>query len=219
VESAEAAGARKVFLVAEPMAAAIGVGLDVLGSGASMIVDIGGGTTDIAIINYGGIVIDNTLRIAGDEMNEAIIRHLKNVYHLRIGEKTAEEIKIEYGIVSDKDGQTTFCVKGIDHQQGLPRQLELSTAFFDEAFSDILDAIVNAIISALDQLPPELAGDIIDCGIILTGGGALLRGLDDYIREKVNIPVSTPDNALFCVAEGTKLILESFYKLKNVLLH
>ncbi len=219
IESAEAAGARKVFLVAEPMAAAIGVGLNVLGSGASMIVDIGGGTTDIAIINYGGIVIDNTLRIAGDEMNDAIIRHLKNVYHLRIGEKTAEDIKIEYGIVHADNSLTTFSVKGIDHQQGLPRQVELSTDFFDEAFSDILEAIVNAIISALDQLPPELAGDIIDCGIILTGGGALLRGLDDYIRERVNIPVSKPDNALFCVAEGTKLILESFDKYKSVLLH
>ena len=219
VESAESAGARKVFLVAEPMAAAIGVGLNVLGSGASMIVDIGGGTTDIAIINYGGIVIDNTLRIAGDEMNEAIIRHLKNVYHLRIGEKTAEDIKIQYGIISNEHQPISFSVKGIDHQRGLPRQIELTSNFFDEAFSEILESIVNAIISALDQLPPELAGDIIDCGIILTGGGALLRGLDDYIRERVNIPVSKPENALFCVAEGTKKILESFDNYQSVLLH
>jgi rod shape-determining protein MreB len=218
VESAESAGARKVFLVAEPMAAAIGVGLDVLGSGASMIVDIGGGTTDIAIINYGGIVVDKTLRIAGDDMNEAIIRNLKNIYHLRIGEKTAEEIKIAYGAVGSGDMLSTFSVKGMDNQKGIPRQLELSIDFFNIAFAEILEAIINAIISALDQLPPELAGDIIDCGIILTGGGALLKGLDDYIRERVNIPVSTPDNALFCVAEGTKKILQSFDKYKTVIL-
>ncbi len=217
IESAQVAGAKKVFLVTEPMAAAIGVGLDVLGSNACMIVDIGGGTADIAVINYGGIVVDNTLRIAGDEMNEAIVRYFKNNYHIRIGEMTAETLKIDYGTALSNNHSTMFEIKGIDYQTSIPRQLLLSNDIFADALHEVLNTITNAILSTLDQLPPELASDIIDRGLILTGGGALLNGLDDYLRERINIPVSRPENALYCVAEGTRKILESFDYYKPVL--
>ncbi|MGD9487297.1 MAG: rod shape-determining protein [Calditrichaceae bacterium] len=217
IESAQVAGAKKVFLVTEPMAAAIGVGLDVLGSNACMIVDIGGGTADIAVINYGGIVVDNTLRIAGDEMNEAIVRYFKNNYHIRIGEMTAETLKIDYGTAFSNNHSKMFEIKGIDYQTSIPRQLLLSNDIFADALHEVLNTITNAILSTLDQLPPELASDIIDRGLILTGGGALLSGLDDYLRERINIPVSRPENALYCVAEGTRKILESFDYYKPVL--
>jgi len=216
IESAHQAGGRKVFLVSEPMAAAIGVGINVLGSDACMIVDIGGGTTDIAVINYGGIVVDNTIRIAGDEMNESIIRHVKNTYNLRIGESTAEKLKIEFGVV-DEPLKVKFTIKGIDLYNGLPRQIEVSGNFFQEALKDVLNTIINSILTTLDKLPPELAADVIDRGIILTGGGSLLGGLDLYLRDLVNLPVSRPGNALYCVAEGTRRILENFELFKPVL--
>ncbi|MBN2423510.1 MAG: rod shape-determining protein [Calditrichaceae bacterium] len=218
IDSAVMAGARRVHLVSEPMAAAIGVGLNVLDSNANLIIDIGGGTTDIAVINYGGIVLDNTLRIASDEMNEAIVRFVKNRYHLRIGDITAEKIKIEHGIAHESMEEKTFTLKGIDYQTGLPRQLVVSNKMFLEALSGILNAITNAIIATLDQLPPELAGDIIDRGIVLTGGGSLLRGLDVRLREILNVPVSRPGNALLCVAEGTRKILESFDTYEQLLM-
>lgn len=216
IESAESAGARRVYLVAEPMAAAIGVGINVLGSNACMIVDIGGGTTDIAVINYGGIIIDNTIRIAGDEMNEAIIRYVKNTYNLRIGESTAERIKIEYGVVGDQPG-VDFQIKGLDAQSGLPKQIDVKGQLFKEALKDVLNTMMNAILTTLDKLPPELASDVIDRGIILTGGGSLLKGLDSYVRDIVNLPVSRPGNALYCVAEGTRKILDNFEMFKPVL--
>ena len=217
IDSALTAGARKVYLVYEPMAAAIGVGMDVLGQHANMIVDIGGGTTDIAVINYGGIVVDNTLRLASDEMNEAIIRYMKNTYYLEIGELTAEKIKIEHGIAFRDCDEKRFTVTGIDHRTGLPRELNLSNCIFVDAFSGVISAITNAIIGTLDQLPPELAGDIVDRGIVLTGGGSLLRGLDEYLRERLNLPVNVAPNALFSVAEGTRKILESFDVYSTVL--
>ncbi len=216
IESAESAGARRVYLVSEPMAAAIGIGINVLGSNACMIVDIGGGTTDIAVINYGGIVVDNTIRVAGDEMNEAIIRYVKNKYNLRIGESTAERLKMEFGIVGDHD-EIEFHIKGLDSQSGLPRQIEVRSHLFREALKDVLNTMINSILSTLDKLPPELASDVIDRGIVLTGGGSLLTGLDSYLREIVNLPVSRPGNALYCVAEGTRKILDNFEMFKPVL--
>jgi len=216
VESAELAGARAVHLVSEPMAAAIGVGINVLGSNACMIVDIGGGTTDIAVINYGGIVVDNTIRIAGDEMNEAIIRFVKNSYNLRIGEATAERLKIEYGRVGNVE-EKRFAIKGLNIQTGLPNQVEVSSAIFKDALKDVLNTMINSILATLDKLPPELASDVIDRGIILTGGGSLLTGLDSYLRNIVNLPVSKPGNALYCVAEGTRKIIENFDMYRSVL--
>jgi rod shape-determining protein MreB len=218
IESAEQSGAKEVYLIAEPMAAAIGIGLDVKGKDAHMIVDIGGGTTDIAVIAYGGIVIDNTIRVAGDELNEAIVRFIKNKYNMRIGESTAEKLKIEFGTVSGKYNGKTVTVKGLDVQSGLPRQLILSNCFFIEAMQDVTDIIVAAILSTLEKLPPELVSDLVDRGIILTGGGAMLRGLDDLIREKTSLPVGIAENALFSVAEGTRMILEDFKTYRNMLM-
>jgi rod shape-determining protein MreB and related proteins len=216
IESAESAGARRVYLVSEPMAAAIGVGINVLGSNACMIVDIGGGTTDIAVINFGGIVVDNTIRVAGDEMNEAIIRYVKNRYNLRIGETSAEKLKMDFGMVGDGP-ELEFQLKGLDAQTGLPHQIDVTSQLFKEALKDVLNTIINSILTTLDKLPPELASDVIDRGIILTGGGSLLKGLDSYLREIVNLPVSRPGNALYCVAEGTRKILENFEMFKPVL--
>ncbi len=217
IESAQAAGARAVYLVSEPMAAAIGVELDVMSSDTSMIIDIGGGTTDIAVINYGGIVVDNTLRIAGDEMNEAIIHFVRNDLKLKIGETTAENLKIQYGIAHKQMPERRLIIKGIHNQEGIPHQVEISNHAFADALADVMNAIVNAVLQTLDQLPPELASDIIDRGVILTGGGALLTGFDEYLRQRIQIPVSRPQNALLCVAEGTRKILDNFDYYRSVL--
>jgi rod shape-determining protein MreB and related proteins len=218
IESGEQAGAREVYLIAEPMAAAIGVGLNVMGKQAHMIVDIGGGTTDIAVIAYGGIVIDSTIRIAGDEMNEAIVRYFKTKYHLRIGESTAERLKIEYGTVHEKYNSKAVIVKGLDVQSGLPRQLMISNSIFIEALKDIVEIVVTAIINALEKLPPDLIADIMERGVILTGGGALLKGLDELIASRIMIPVHVADNALYTVAEGTRKILNDFNFYKRILM-
>ncbi len=217
IDSALSAGARKAYLTAEPMAAAIGTGLDVLGRDAAMIVDIGGGTTDIAVINYGGIVLDNTLRIAGDEMDEALVRYFKNRCHLRIGLQSAEKIKINFGIAHKTFSSGKFEVQGIDLETNLPRRITVKSSIFLDAFALILKTIANAVLKVLEQLPPDLSGDLIDRGIILSGGGAKLKGLDIFLREKIKIPVSIPENTLFCVAEGTRIILRDFKKFEPVL--
>jgi rod shape-determining protein MreB len=217
IDSAMAAGARKVHLVYEPMAAAIGVGLDISNNQSHMIVDVGGGTTDIAVINYGHIVIDNTLRIAGDEMNEALIRYLRNQFNLKIGEVTAEKLKIEFGTLSPEADKFVE-VKGLDLQNSLPRKVLLNSDIFVKALDKTIHSIISAILSTLDRLPPELASDLVDQGIVLSGGGALLRGLDDLLRDKLKIPVNRPPHALFCVAEGTKEILNHFEKYKAILI-
>lgn len=218
IESAEQAGAREVYLIAEPMAAAVGIGLDVKGTDAHMIVDIGGGTTDIAVINYGGIVVDNTIRIAGDEMNEAIIRYIKTKYNMRIGETTAECLKMSHGTVSEKYNGKAVTIKGLDVQNGLPRQLIITNSFFIEAMKDVVGTIITAIMNTLEKLPAELVNDLVDRGIILTGGGALLNGLDEIICEKTSLPVHVAHNALYSVAEGTRLILDDFHGYKDILL-
>ena len=218
MESAEQAGAREVYLIAEPMAAAVGIGLDVKGKDAHMIVDIGGGTTDIAVITYGGIVVDNTIRIAGDEMNEAIVRYFKQKYRLRIGEQSAEQLKIDFGCVSEKYNGKAVTIKGLDSQTGLPRQILLPSSFFVEALQDIINMIIAAVINTLERLPAELVNDLVDRGIILTGGGALLGGLADIICEKTSLPVSIAENALFSVAEGTRIILDDFRNYETILM-
>lgn len=218
IESAEQAGSREVYLIAEPMAAAIGIGLDVKGKDAHMIVDIGGGTTDIAVINYGGIVVDNTIRIAGDELNEAIVRYFKMKYNMRIGESTAERLKMSHGTVSEKYNGKAVTIKGLDIQNGLPRQLILTNSFFIEAMKDVVSTIITAIMNTLEKLPAELVNDLVERGIILTGGGALLNGLDEIICEQTSLPVSVAHNALFSVAEGTRLILDDFNYYQDILM-
>jgi rod shape-determining protein MreB len=218
IESGEHAGAREVYLIAEPMAAAIGSGLNVLGRDAHMIVDIGGGTTDIAVISYGGLVVDNTIRIAGDEMNDAIVRYFKLKYQMRIGESTAERLKIEYGTVSEKYNSRAVMVKGLDAQTGLPRQIMISNSIFIEALKSIVDIIVSSVKNSLEKLPPELVCDIIERGIILTGGGSLLKGLDELISAHTRLPVHVADNALYSVAEGTKKILNDFQYYQPILM-
>jgi len=183
-----------------------------------MIVDIGGGTTDIAVINYGGIVVDNTIRVAGDELNESIIRYFKTKYNLRIGETTAERLKMSYGTVSEKYNGRAVSIKGLDVQNGLPRQLILTNSCFIEATKDVVDTIITAILNTLEKLPAELVSDLVDRGIILTGGGALLSGLDEVICEKTSLPVSVAHNALYSVAEGTRLILDDFYNFQDILM-
>jgi rod shape-determining protein MreB len=218
IESAEQAGAREVYLIAEPMAAAVGIGLDVKGKDAHMIVDIGGGTTDIAVITYGGIVVDNTIRIAGDEMNEAIVRYFKQKYRLRIGEQSAEQLKIDFGCVSEKYNGKAVTIRGLDSQTGLPRQILLPSSFFVEALQDIINMIISAVVNTLERLPAELVNDLVDRGIILTGGGSLLSGLAEIICEKTSLPVSVAENALFSVAEGTRIILDDFKNYECVLM-
>jgi rod shape-determining protein MreB len=218
IEATEQTGAREVYLIAEPMAAAIGTGLDVLGKEAHMIIDIGGGTTDIAVINYGGIVVDNTIRIAGDEMNEAIIRFMKLKYHLNVGESSAEKMKIEFGTISDRFNGQFLMAKGFDYHSGLPCQLKLSNGVFIEALNDVVGIIVSSILDTLEKLPADLIADIIEKGIILTGGGALLRGLDDVIRERTQLPVSIADDPMYSVAEGARIVLDDLHKYRSVLM-
>ncbi|MEA3297058.1 MAG: rod shape-determining protein [candidate division Zixibacteria bacterium] len=215
-DSAENAGAREVFLLAEPMAAAIGVGLPVEQPSGSMIIDIGGGTTEIAVIALNGIVNDTSIRVAGDELNDAIIMHLKKNYNLLIGELTAEDIKIKIGSAFTLEKEISIDIKGRDLVAGVPKNLKLSSVQVREAMSETIDIVVEAIRQALERTPPELASDILERGIILTGGGALLRGLDKRLRQETNLPVNVADDPLTCVVRGAGKVLDNlsnFYKV------
>ncbi len=216
-DSAENAGAREVFLLAEPMAAAIGVGLPVEQPSGSMIIDIGGGTTEIAVIALNGIVNDTSIRVAGDEFNEAIIMYLKKNYNLLIGELTAEEVKINIGSAHPLDKELSMDIRGRDLVAGVPKNLTLSSVQVREAISETIDIIVEAVRQALERTPPELASDILERGIILTGGGALLRGLDRRLRQETNLPVNVAEDPLTCVVRGTGKVLEDFTKYTKVL--
>jgi len=216
-DSAENAGAREVFLLAEPMAAAIGVGLPVDQPSGSMIIDIGGGTTEIAVIALNGIVNDTSIRVAGDELNEAIIMYLKKNYNLLIGELTAEEVKIQIGSAHPLDKELSMDIRGRDLVAGVPKNLTLSSVQVREAISETIDIIVEAVRQALERTPPELASDILERGIILTGGGALLRGLDRRLRQETNLPVNVAEDPLTCVVRGTGRVLEDFTGFTKVL--
>ncbi len=207
-EATMQAGAREVPLVEEPMAAAIGVGLPVEEPTGSMIVDIGGGTTDVAIISLGGIVTSRNLRIAGDEMDEAIISYIKKEYNLMIGERTSEEIKITIGSAYPKAKEETMEIRGRDLMTGLPKTLKISSTEIMEAMKDCISSILEAIKSTLEKTPPELAADIMDKGIMIAGGGALLDGLDKLVRQETGMPVEVAESPLDCVALGTGKILE-----------
>jgi rod shape-determining protein MreB len=208
IQAAREAGAGEVHLIEEPMAAAIGAGLPISQPGGNMVVDIGGGTTDIAVISLGGIVISRSLRVAGNKMDEAIMRHVRNTYSLMIGERTAEEIKIRIGSAYPLQQELTMEVRGRDLVEGLPRTVIIHSEEIRAALAEPVNQIVEKVRSVLEETPPELAADIVERGITLTGGGALLRGMDKLLCRATQIPVHIADDPLSCVAIGTGRALE-----------
>ncbi|MFZ1683187.1 MAG: rod shape-determining protein [Candidatus Zixiibacteriota bacterium] len=216
-DSAENAGAREVYLLQEPMAAAIGVGLPVDQPTGQMVIDIGGGTSEIAVIALNGIVTDTSIRVAGDEFNDAIVNYLKKNYNLLIGELTAEDIKIKVGSAFPMEKELSLEVRGRDLVAGVPKNLKISSVQIREALAETVDIIVEAVRLTLEQTPPELASDILERGIVLTGGGALLRGLDKRLRQETNLPVNVAEDPLTCVVRGTGRVLEDFGKFSKVL--
>jgi len=208
VQAALEAGAGKAETIEEPMAAAIGAGLPINTPGGNMVVDIGGGTTDIAVISLGGIVLSSSIRVGGNKMDEAIIKHIRNAYSLMIGEPTAEEIKIRLGSAFPLQQELTMEVRGRDLIYGLPKTIEITSTEIREALNEPVRAIAERVCHVLEETPPELASDVIERGITLTGGGALLKGLDRLLQSVTDIPVRVADNALDCVAIGTGKALE-----------
>jgi rod shape-determining protein MreB len=217
-DSAERAGAREVYLVPEAMASAVGIGLDIEKPVGNMIVDIGGGTCEIAIISLGGIVLHTSIRIAGDEMNEAIVQYFKKNYNLLVGEKSAELMKCEIGSVMPLEEEITTQVKGRDLIDGIPKTVEVNSAEIREALMDPVNTIVESIRLTLERTPPELASDILDHGIILSGGGALLKKLDELIQKETQLPVNVAEDPLTAVVRGTGKILMDFNRYLKVLL-
>lgn len=215
-ESAEQAGAKEVYLIEEPMAAAIGVGLPVQDASGNMIVDIGGGTTEVALISLSGIVYSRSVRTAGDELDEGITSYMKRSYNLMIGERTAEEIKIRLGSAVPLPKENTMEVKGRDLVAGLPKTITITSQEIREAMSETLNTIVDAVRTTLERCPPELAADLVDRGIVLAGGGALLRGLDKLLHEETGLPVHVAEDPLSAVAEGTGKALSELSFLKRV---
>jgi rod shape-determining protein MreB len=215
-ESAEQAGAREVYLMEEPMAAAIGVGLPVQEAAGNMIVDIGGGTTEVAIISLSGIVYARSVRVAGDELDEAIINYMKRAYNLMIGERTAEEIKLRIGSAFPMGKETTMEVKGRDMVAGLPKTITITSQEVREAMLEPLNTIIDAVRTTLERCPPELSADLVDRGIMLAGGGALLRGLDKLLQEETALPVHVAEDPLSAVAEGTGRVLSELEFLRKV---
>lgn len=218
IDSAYRAHASEVHLVEQAMVAAIGAGLPITEPSGSMVVDIGGGTTDVAVISMSGIVYSRSVRVAGNEMDEAIISYLKRKYNLLIGERTAEQIKIQVGSAYKLDQPISMEVKGRHLIEGVPRMVVVNDSEIREALSDCVDTIVNAIRVALERTPPELSADISDCGIVLTGGGALLRNLDVRIREETGLPVSIAEDPLASVVLGTGRMLSDFRLLGRIAL-
>jgi rod shape-determining protein MreB len=218
-EAAEGAGARDVFLIEEPMAAAIGAGLPVTEATGSMIVDIGGGTTEVAVLSLGGIVYARSVRVGGDKMDEAIISYIRRHYNLLIGESTAERIKKEIGtaFVSPDSPLREMEIKGRDLLNGIPKEMVLNEKQIAESLVEPISQIVQAVLTALECTPPELSSDIVDKGIVLTGGGALLTNLDLVLRGATKLPVFVADQALACVALGSGGVLENFARYKHVL--
>jgi rod shape-determining protein MreB len=216
-DSAMQAGAREVYLIEEPMAAAIGAGLPIQEPGGNMIVDIGGGTTEVAVISLSGIVYSKSVRIAGDEMDEAIVQYIKKHYNLLVGERRAEEIKITIGSAYPLgDARRTMEVKGRDLIDGIPKTLVVTDEEIREALRESVMTIVETVRTCLERTPPEVAADIVDTGIVLTGGGALLPGLEQLLREETRLPVTVADEPLACVVLGAGKVLEELSLLRRV---
>ena len=215
-DSAQSAGAREVYLVEEPMAAAIGAGLPIQGPSGNMVVDIGGGTTEVAVISLSGVVYAKSIRVGGDEMDEAIVQYVKRKYNLLIGERTAEQIKTEIGSAFPMDEKTTFQAKGRDLVAGIPKTLTISDDEVREAILEPITSIIDAIKIALERTPPELAADIVDRGIVLAGGGSLLRGMEMLIREETELPITIAEDPLTCVVRGTGKVLDELDLLKQI---
>jgi len=215
-ESALRAGAREVHLIEEPMAAAIGCGLPVQEAAGNMIVDIGGGTTEVALISLAGIVFSRSVRVAGDELDEAIMQYMKRAYNLMIGERTAEEIKIKIGSAYPMETETTMEVKGRDLVAGLPKTLTITSQEVREALLEPISTIVESVRVTLERCPPELSADLVDRGLVLAGGGALLRGLDKLLSEETGLPVHVAEDPLSAVAEGTGRALQEIKFLRQV---
>lgn len=215
-ESAQSAGAREVYLIEEPMAAAIGADLPIQEPTSNMVVDIGGGTTEVAVISLAGIVYSRSVRVGGDKMDEAIMMHVKRKYNMLIGESSAEEIKIKIASAYPLDPEQQIEVKGRDLVTGIPQNIIITSEEVRKAISEQVDSIVQAVRVALEQTPPELAADIVDRGIVLTGGGALLKGLDQLLREETSLPITVVDDPLSTVVMGTGRALDNLHILKEV---
>jgi rod shape-determining protein MreB len=215
-DSATHAGAREVYLIEEPMAAAIGVGLPIQEAAGNMIIDIGGGTTEVALISLAGIVFSRSVRVAGDELDEAIVQYLKRNFNLAIGERTAEEIKIKLGSAIKLPKEVSMEVKGRDLVAGLPKTITLTSQEVREALAEPLNSIVDAVRTTLERCPPELSSDLVDRGMVLAGGGALLRGLDQLLRDETGLPVHIADDPLSAVAEGTGRVLSEIEVLRSI---
>ena len=215
VDAARSAGAREVYLIAEPMAAAIGADLPIDEPVGNLVIDIGGGTTEIAVISLAGIVVSNSLRIAGDEMNEAIIQYIKRRFHILIGEQTAEKIKIELGSAVNEEEERTMHIKGRD-MTGLPKTVEITNHDITEALEDTINSIINAIRFTLEKTPPELAADIAERGVILAGGGALLKNMDMRIQKEIGLKAFYCDEPLIAVARGVGKVLDNIELVRRI---
>lgn len=214
-DAARNAGAKKVFLIEEPLAAAIGAGLDITRASGNMVIDIGGGTTDIAVISLGGMVVRESIKIAGDSFDEAIIRYIRKKHKLMIGERTAEDLKMSIGCAYPKAEDIKADIRGRDLITGLPKNITVYSSEMEEALKEAVTAIAECAHSVLEKTPPELAADIADKGIIMTGGGALLDGLDKLIEKVTNVPVYIAEDSVSCVASGTGKMLEFVDKLDD----
>lgn len=215
-ESAVSAGAREVHLVEEPMAAAIGAGLPITEATGNMVVDMGGGTTGVAVISLGGIVYCKSIKVAGDKFDEAIVSYVRRQFNLLIGERTAENIKTQIGNAYPFDEEKTLEIKGRDLVAGAPKVIEITSSQVNDALMDSMSEVVDAVRTALEKTPPELASDIVDNGIVLTGGGALLHNFDVFLRERTGLPVSIAEDPLTCVVLGSGKVLDEFDLLKKI---
>ncbi len=217
-ESAEAAGARVVYLIEEPVAAAIGAGLPITEAAGNMVVDIGGGTTEVAVISMSGIVYAKSIRVGGDKIDDSIIQYVKKKYNLLIGDRTAELIKMTIGTAYPTEEISTMNIKGRDLLSGIPKIVEITSAEIYEAISEPVSQIVDAVKTTLEKIPPELSSDIVDRGIALAGGGALLKNIDILIRENTELPVIIADDPLTCVVRGAGMALDELNILKDIVL-